>query len=87
MSNTHTPSRKPPPLTAFLNDPATDDAEICRLRQWAGVIRIMSKLPVRLGAPKLERRGGPWREAVFFLIAFLAMFGAAALGLDLLSRL
>ena len=47
----------------------------------------MSKLPVRLGAPKLDRRGGPWREAAFFLIAFLAMFGAAALGLDLLSRL
>lgn len=46
----------------------------------------MRDLPVKLAAPKLKRRGGPWREAVFFLMAFLAMFGGAFLALDLLSR-
>mgnify|MGYP001617252741 CR=1 FL=1 len=46
----------------------------------------MRDLPVKLAAPKLKRRGGPWREAIFFLIAFLAMFGGALLALDLLAR-
>ena len=46
----------------------------------------MRDLPVKLAAPKLKRRGGPWREAVFFLMAFLAMFGGAFLALDLLAR-
>ena len=46
----------------------------------------MRDLPVKLEAPKLKRRGGPWREATFFLIAFLAMFGGAILALDLLAR-
>lgn len=47
----------------------------------------MRHLPVRFAVPKLKRRGGPWREAAFFLIAFLAMFGGAMLALDLLARL
>lgn len=46
----------------------------------------MRDLPVKLAAPKLKRRGGPWREAVFFLMAFLAMFGGAVLALDLIAR-
>jgi len=44
------------------------------------------ELPVRLPVP-LERRGGPWREAIFFLMAFAAMFGGAFIGLDLLADL
>lgn len=43
------------------------------------------KLPDRTPAPKLDRRGGIWREALFFLIAFFAMFGGAMLGFDLLA--
>lgn len=45
----------------------------------------MRELPVRLPPARLERRGGPWREAFFFLVAFGAMFGGALLGLDLLA--
>lgn len=45
----------------------------------------MRELPVRLPAPSLERRGGPWREAFFFLVAFGAVFGAVFLGFDLLA--
>ena len=44
----------------------------------------MRELPVRLPPARLERRGGPLREAFFFLVAFTAMFGGALLGLDLL---
>ncbi len=44
----------------------------------------MSELPVRLPPARLERRGGPLREIVFFLIAFAAMFGGALLGLEAL---
>lgn len=44
----------------------------------------MRELPVRLPPPRLERRGGPLRELLFFLIAFAAMFGGALLALDLL---
>lgn len=44
----------------------------------------MSQLPVRLPPVRLERRGGPLREAFFFLVAFAAMFGGALLALDLL---
>ncbi len=47
----------------------------------------MRDLPVRLPTPTLERRGGPWREAIFFLIAFGAMFGAAMLGFDWLATI
>lgn len=43
------------------------------------------KLPSRVPAPQLERRGSIWREALFFLIAFFAMFGGAMLGLDWLA--
>lgn len=47
----------------------------------------MRDLPVRLPpSVRLERRGGPWREAIFFLIAFGAMFGGALLGFDTLAR-
>lgn len=46
----------------------------------------MRDLPVQLAAPTLKRRGGPWREAIFFLIAFLAMFGGSMLALDLVAR-
>jgi hypothetical protein len=42
------------------------------------------ELPVQMPPMRLERRGGPLREIVWFLIAFAAMFGAAMLGLDLL---
>jgi hypothetical protein len=42
------------------------------------------ELPVQMPPMRLERRGGPLREIVWFLIAFAAMFGAAILGLDLL---
>ena len=46
----------------------------------------MRDLPVRLPpSVRLERRGGPWREAVFFLIAFAAMFGGAMLAFDMLA--
>ncbi len=44
----------------------------------------MSSLPVQLPPMTLERRGGPWREIFFFLVAFAAMFGAALLSLRLL---
>lgn len=44
----------------------------------------MSSLPVQLPPMTLERRGGPWREVFFFLVAFSAMFGAAMLCLILL---
>ena len=44
----------------------------------------MTKLPVELPPMTLERRGGPLREIVFFVVAFGAMFGGAMLGLDLL---
>ena len=45
----------------------------------------MRELPARLPLPPAPRGGGPWREAAFFLIAFLAVFGGAFLGLDLLA--
>ena len=45
----------------------------------------MRELPVRLPLPPTPRRGGPWRETVFFLIAFVAVFGGVLLGLDLLA--
>jgi len=44
----------------------------------------MRDLPVQLAPMSLQRRGGPVREIVFFLVAFGAMFGGALLGLDLL---
>ncbi len=44
----------------------------------------MRELPVRLPPVTLERRGGPLRELVFFLVAFAAMFGGAMLALDVL---
>lgn len=47
----------------------------------------MRDLPVKLPVPSLERRGNHWREAIFFLIAFGAMFGAAMLGFDLLASM
>jgi|GEM_PF-1078697 len=47
-----------------------------------GVVR---ELPVQMPPMRLERRGGPLREIFFFLVAFGAMFGAALLGLDLLT--
>jgi len=45
----------------------------------------MRELPARLPLPPSPRRGGPWREAIFFLVAFLAMFGGALLALDMLA--
>ena len=45
----------------------------------------MSNLPVQLPPMTLERRGGKLRELFWFLVAFAAMFGAALLGLNLLS--
>lgn len=45
----------------------------------------MRNLPVQLPPMTLERRGGKLRELFWFLMAFGAMFGAALLGLDLLS--
>lgn len=45
----------------------------------------MSNLPVQLPPMTLERRGGKLRELFWFLVAFSAMFGAALLGLNLLS--
>lgn len=47
----------------------------------------MRNLPVKLPVPTLEPRGNHWREAIFFLIAFGAMFGAAMLGFDLLATI
>lgn len=44
----------------------------------------MRELPVQLPPMQPERRGGPLRDIVFFIVAFCAMFGAAMLGLDLL---
>ncbi len=44
----------------------------------------MRELPVRLSPAALERRGGPLRELLFFLLAFAAMFGGAMLALDVL---
>jgi hypothetical protein len=44
----------------------------------------MRDLPVLLPPMTLERRGSPWRDAFYGLVAFAAMFGAAMLGLDLL---
>ncbi len=45
----------------------------------------MRELPARLPPPPVLPRGGPWREAIFFLVAFLAMFGGALLALDMLA--
>ena len=45
----------------------------------------MSNLPVQLPPMTLERRGGRLRELFHFFVAFGAMFGAALLGLNLLS--
>ena len=45
----------------------------------------MRNLPVQLPPMTLKRRGGKLRELFWFLVAFGAMFGAALLGLDLLS--
>lgn len=45
----------------------------------------MRDLPVQLPPMTLERRGGKLRELFWFLVAFSAMFGAALLGLNLLS--
>lgn len=45
----------------------------------------MRNLPVQLPPMTLERRGGKLRDLFWFLVAFGAMFGAALLGLDLLS--
>jgi len=45
----------------------------------------MRELPARLPPPPVSPSGGPWRDATFFLIAFLAMFGGALLVLDLLA--
>ena len=47
----------------------------------------MRNLPVKLPVPSIEPRGNHWREAIFFLIAFGAMFGAAWLGFDLLATI
>ncbi|MFN3931982.1 MAG: hypothetical protein ACK4JY_09570 [Brevundimonas sp.] len=44
----------------------------------------MRQLGVQMRPMTLQRRGGPLREAFFFLVAFVAMFGGAMLGLDLL---
>ena len=44
----------------------------------------MRDLGVQLPPLKLERRGGPVREVVFFLIAFVTMFGGAFIALDLI---
>lgn len=44
----------------------------------------MSELPVGLPPMRLERRGGPWREAFYFLVAFGAMFGGALLAMNAL---
>lgn len=44
----------------------------------------MRELPVRLAPMRLERRGSAVREVFFFLAAFVAMFGAAMLALNLL---
>lgn len=45
----------------------------------------MRELPARLPPPPVSHRGGPWREAIFFLVAFLAMFGGALLALDMMA--
>ncbi|MDQ3124222.1 MAG: hypothetical protein M3Q74_01270 [Pseudomonadota bacterium] len=45
----------------------------------------MRGLPVQLPPMTLERRGSPLRDAFYGLVAFGAMFGAALLGLNLLS--
>jgi len=45
----------------------------------------MRDLPVKLPAPTYERRGGPWREAFFFIAAFVAVFVAAILAFDSLA--
>ncbi len=45
----------------------------------------MRELPARLPPPPVSQPGGPWREAIFFLVAFLAMFGGALLALDMLA--
>lgn len=45
----------------------------------------MSNLPVQLPPMTLERRGSPLRDAFFGFVAFGAMFGAALLGLNMLS--
>ena len=45
----------------------------------------MRELPARLPPPPIVRSGGPWRDAIFFLIAFMAMFGGALLALDMLA--
>ena len=46
----------------------------------------MRELPVRLPPMTLQRRGSVLREIVFFLVAFLAMFGGAYLALDLILQ-
>ncbi len=47
----------------------------------------MRDLPVKLPAPTYERRGGPWREAFFFIAAFVAVFCGAILAFDTLAGL
>lgn len=47
----------------------------------------MRDLPVKLPAPTYERRGGPWREAFFFITAFVAVFVIAIVAFDSLAGL
>ncbi|MBB4081777.1 hypothetical protein GGR12_000616 [Brevundimonas lenta] len=44
----------------------------------------MPSLPVQLPPVKLKRSHNPLREVFFFLVAFVAMFSGAMLGLDVL---
>lgn len=44
----------------------------------------MSRLPVRLPEMRLQRRGSARREAVYFLIAFVATLAGVSLALDLI---
>ena len=45
----------------------------------------MRELPVRLPPMAPPKRAGPWRDATFFLISFLAVFVGALVVLDLLA--
>jgi hypothetical protein len=49
----------------------------------------MRELPVRLPSQEPKPRSGAWRDAFFFLMAFLTVFGGSTLllesGLNLLS--
>jgi hypothetical protein len=65
----------------FLNTPARNPAHPSKI-VLEGAMRT---LPVQLPPMTLERRGGKLRELFYFLVAFGAMFGAAMLGLNLLS--